>query len=121
MSEHAQKQIATLVTTGVLMLLGLALFKWVPMQVFGTDILFDASAHITLAMFGLYVLWFFVDQEPKLRTPFFVLCAIVLTVISMQRIAANAHNDIGLLGGFVISIVSIYLANPKLFKGKFRF
>lgn len=91
------------------------------MYAFGASILFDASAHITSAMFGLYVLWFFVDQEPKLRTPFFVLCAVFLTVISVQRISANAHNDIGLLGGFVISIVSIYIANPRLFKNKFEF
>ena len=110
-----------MIVTAGYMLVGLALFKWVPMHVFGSTILFDASAHITSAMFGLYVLWFFVDQEPKLRTPFFVFCAIVLTVISVQRIAANAHNDIGLLGGFIISMVAIYLANPRLFKNKFRF
>lgn len=96
------------------MVLGILALKALPMLVWG-DILYDASMHLTIAIFVLYILWFFIDQDRKWRVPFFVFSAVVLTIISLQRIESNAHNDIGLLLGLLVSTISIYLGNPKAF------
>jgi hypothetical protein len=120
--NHRQKlQIKSLVFAGVLMSLGLFLLKFVPMQIWGDEILFDASFHITIASFILYIIWFFVDQNRTWKTPFFLLVILVFSVISFQRIEANAHNDIGLFLGLIISAISIYFSNTKIKKGKLKF
>ncbi len=103
------------------MLLGAFLFKFIPMKIWGSDILYDASFHIITASFVLYVLWFFVDQNRNWRSSYFLLCALVLFVISVQRIKVDAHNDIGLLGGVVVSLISVGVAERRNLKGKFRF
>lgn len=103
------------------MALGLAIFKFIPMEIWGRDILFDASAHLTITSFVLYTIWFFIDQNKNWHTPFFVFCALVLSVIAFQRIEANAHNDVGLLLGLLVSIVSIGIAERNNLKRKFRF
>ena len=103
------------------MLLGAFIFKVIPMRLWGSDILFDASFHIMFASFMLYILWFFVDQNKSWRTAFFLFSALILFVISSQRIAANAHNDVGLLGSIIISLVSIGIAERKNLKGKLKF
>lgn len=96
------------------MALGILVFKFIPMAIWGENILFDASLHITTAFLVLYIIWFFVDQEKKLYTPFFILAGVVLFVISLQRIEANAHNDIGILLGVLISLVSIYSSEKEV-------
>ena len=103
------------------MLIGLYLFKWYPMSVYGRDILFDASAHIVFSSFILYVLYFFIDQNKEWRGPFFMFSFAVLMVISFQRIKDNAHNDIGILIGFLIALVSIIIPNLKSIKKKIEF
>ena len=45
----------------------------------------------------------------------------VLTIISVQRIISNNHNDIGLLMGLVLGLVSIGVAEWKRIKNKFDF
>ena len=114
-------QIKKILIDGFCMAVGIFFLKFIPMQVWGRQILFDASAHITIASFILYSLWFFIDQNTSWRVPFFLLSLLVLTVISFQRIEANAHNDTGLLLGLVISLLSIYIAERKSLNGKFRF
>lgn len=103
------------------MFVGLILFKLIPMQVFGDDIKFDASAHITITMFALYVVWFFIDQNKSWRTIYFVFSLVVLAIVSIQRILVDAHNDIGLLGGLIVSIAAIIYSQRKYFKNKFKF
>lgn len=103
------------------MAVGIFFLKFVPMQIWGEEILFDASAHITTAFFVLYVLWFFIDQNKSWRIPFFLFSILVLAVISFQRIEANAHNDVGLLLGLLVSLTSIWIAERKNLKGKLKF
>ncbi len=121
MRKTTQNKIMALGKAASVMILGLFLFKLVPMQVYGHDITFDASAHITITMFCLYVLWFFVDQNKSWRTLFFVFSLVVLSIVSIQRILVDAHNDIGLLGGLIISICAIVYSQKKYFKNKFKF
>jgi hypothetical protein len=121
MNHRQKRQITSLVFAGILMSFGLFLLKYIPMQIWGDDILFDASFHITLASFVLYIIWFFIDQNRNWRIPFFLFVILVFSVISFQRIHANAHNDIGLLIGLLISAISIYFSNAKIKKGKFKF
>lgn len=106
-----QKQIIKIFFTLVLMIIGLYIFKWYPMAIYGKDILFDSSAHIVFASFILYFLYFFIDQNKSWRVPFFIFSFSVLMVISFQRIYENAHNDVGLLLGFVIALISIAIPN----------
>ncbi|MEN9626427.1 MAG: hypothetical protein RL557_755 [archaeon] len=119
--ESKRKKLLKISLTFTLMILGLFVFKWYPMSVYGKDILFDSSAHIVLASFVLYIIYFFIDQNKSWRMPFFLLAFSVLIVISFQRIYENAHNDIGLLLGFVIAVVSIALPNWNKIKKKIKF
>lgn len=121
--EQAKKktQIKELALTAVIMLLGLALLKYLPMYIFGEDILFDASQHIVVASFVLYFVYFFIDQNEKWKIPYFILCFVVLTVISIQRILANAHNDVGLLLGALISIIAIAIPRWGELNKKIKF
>ncbi|MCL4278827.1 MAG: hypothetical protein KJZ60_03965 [Ignavibacteriaceae bacterium] len=115
------KQLNKIIITGVLMGCGLFLLKYLPMKIWGSNILFDASFHLTATFFVLYVLWFFVDQNKSWRVPYFIFSILTLFIVSVQRILDNAHNDIGLLLGLIISATSIYIAERKNLKGKFNF
>lgn len=108
--------IAGAVTAG-----GLLLFKYLPMSIWGRDILFDASGHIAGAIFVLYVLWFFIDQNKSWRTPFFIFAAMVLIVISLQRIIDNAHNDIGLMLGLALGLVAVGASQWKTVRKRLKF
>lgn len=121
MRKVTQGKIIALLKAAIVMVIGLLLFKYIPMQVFGRDIVFDASAHITITIFGLYFLWFFIDQNKTWRVPYFILSLVIISIVAIQRIMLNAHNDIGLLGGLTISIVAIIHSQQKYFKDKFKF
>jgi len=101
-------RIRQIIYTAILMIIGSILFKTIPMDIFGEDILFDASRHIMIACFVLYVLFLFI-KDKSWRIPYFILAFAVLLIISIQRIISNAHNDIGLLLGFVISLIAIII------------
>ncbi len=116
-----QTKYTALVHAGLVMFLGLILFKLIPMEIFGKDIKFDASAHITIAMFLLYFIWFFIDQNKSWRTIYFVFSLAVISIISIQRILVDAHNDIGLLAGLLLSLFAIVHSQKKYFKDKFKF
>jgi membrane-associated phospholipid phosphatase len=103
------------------MFFGLILLKLIPMEIYGKDIKFDASAHITIVMFLLYFIWFFIDQNKSWRTIYFVFSLAVISIVSIQRILVDAHNDIGLLGGLLLSLVAIVYSQRKYFKNKFKF
>jgi len=91
------------------------------MYLFGKDILFDASLHIATAVWVLYIIWFFIDQNKNWRIPYLIFCFLVLTIISTQRILANAHDDIGLLLGLLIGLIAIGIAEYKTLKKKIKF
>ena len=116
-----RSQILKIVNAGLLMAAGLLVFKWLPILILGDNVLFDASMHIVTAVFILYCIWFFIDQNRNWHLPFFIFSALVLFVISIQRIIDNAHNDMGLLLAFAISILSIALAEKENLKGKLKF
>jgi len=107
--------------TGLLMIAGLLIFKWLPILIWGGEVLFDASMHIITAVFVLYGIWFFIDQNHSWHLPFFIFSALILFVISVQRIISNSHNDVGLLLAFAIAIFSIAMAEKENLRGKFKF
>jgi len=103
------------------MALGVLFLKIVPMGIYGNDILFDASAHIIVASFILYFLYFFIDQTKQFRTPYFIISGVVLVIISQQRLLVNAHNDIGLLLGFLVAVISIVVSHWDQINRKIKF
>jgi hypothetical protein len=116
-----KEEVKKLIVSGFVILIGLVLLKYLPMWLYGSGILFDASAHIAIAIFILYFFWFFIDQNKNWRIPYFIFAFMVLTIISVQRIISNNHNDIGLLMGLVLGLVSIGVAEWKRIKNKFDF
>lgn len=116
-SNHGKE----ILIAGLVIAVGLLLFKYLPMSIWGPDILFDASAHIATAIFVLYVLWFFIDQNQQWRTPFFIFAAMVLIVISLQRLLDNAHNDIGLLLGLGLGVLGVGLSQWPTVKKQLKF
>lgn len=121
MKKITQSKLDALSKSASVMFTGLFLFKFIPMEIFGADIKFDASAHITIAIFVLYIIWFFIDQNKSWRTIFFIFALVVLSIVSVQRILINAHNDIGLLMGLCLSVIAIVYSQKKYFKDKFKF
>lgn len=121
MKKRVNKQLKILWKAALIMFFGLLFLKYLPMKIYGENILFDASAHITVSIFALYVIWFFIDQNKKWHLPFFIFSALVLFVVALQRINVNAHNDIGLLLGLLISVGAIIYSQFDYFKGKFKF
>ena len=121
MNKKTKNQIISILNTGIIMIIGLIILKYIPMKIWGNDILFDASMHITVACFVLHIIWFFIDQNKKWQIPFFMFCLLVLAIISFQRIYVNAHNDIGLLGGLSLSIFAIWYPQYSNLKKKIHF
>lgn len=119
--KETQRKLTILNKAASFMFVGLFLFKFIPMEIFGKDIKFDASAHITITMFCLYIIWFYIDQNKAWRNLFFIFSLVVLSIVSIQRILVDAHNDIGLLSGLILSVAAIIYSQPKYFKNKFRF
>ncbi len=121
MFNKSPHQIQQILIAGAVTAIGLLLFKYLPMSLWGRDILFDASGHIASAIFVLYVAWFFIDQNKSWRLPFFIFSAMVLIVISLQRIIDSAHNDIGLLLGLTLGLAAIGVSRWKTIKKRIKF
>jgi hypothetical protein len=119
--RRQEKQFLLLVLTGLYMAIGLIFLKLIPMWIFGKNIVFDASMHIVVSTFILYVIWFFIDQNKSWRIPFFIFSVLVLAIIAIQRILVNAHDDIGILLGLVVAVISILIANWRKMKGEIEF
>jgi membrane protein CcdC involved in cytochrome C biogenesis len=118
---NKSKQIKNIIFTAILMAIGLILFKFIPMGVYGENILFDASMHIVIASFILYLVYFFIDENKNWRLPYLIFCFFVLAIISLQRIVSDAHSDIGLLLGVLISAISIIIPNWNYYKNRIKF
>ncbi len=121
MKRGTKKQFKSIGEAAFIMILGLIIFKYIPMELFGQDIQFDASAHVTITSFFLYIVWFYIDQNKSWRIPYFVFSLALITIISIQRIIVGAHNEIGITGGLIISGVAIGYAQRKYFKNKLKF
>lgn len=115
------EKIRALVVSALLMAIGILIFKYLPMHIWGPAIEFDASLHVTVAVFVLYIAWYFVDQNPRWHTPFFVFAALVVAIVAAQRLLVDAHNDIGVLAGIVLSLVSIALSRWASVRKKIHF
>lgn len=113
--------VRNILVAGFFMALGALLFKYLPMKIWGDDILFDASMHIISTSFILYILWFFIDQNKDWHTPYFIFGALILFVISSQRLLIDAHSDVGLGIGILISVISIGIAEWGSIKNKIQF
>ena len=107
--------------TLILMIIGLFIFKWYPMSIYGKDILYDASAHIVFASFILYFIYLLIEKNKSWKIPYLTFYFIILIVLSFQRIKYNAHNYIGIILGFLISLTSILIPNWKIVKNKIKF
>ena len=107
--------------TAILMVILSIIFKTIPMDIFGEDILFDASRHIITAVLVLYAIYIPIKQNESWRVPFFILSAAVLIIISLQRIMVSAHNDVGLLLGLFLAIISIIIPRWKEFGRRLKF
>jgi hypothetical protein len=107
------KQLKWVIYTGIICAIGLVLLKFVPMKVFGNEILFDASMHFVVIGFCLYVLWFFVDQNKNWKIPYIVFAIAVLLFVSLHRIITNNHNDWGILFGLIILTLGIFIPRWK--------
>ena len=116
-----KQQIKHIILTAILMTIGLIIFKHLPEYVYGNNILFDASQHVTITIFVLYVLYFFIDQNKSWKIPYFIFSAVVIIIISIQRIYSNHHNEIGILLALLISTSSILISHYKYFKNKLKF
>jgi len=116
-----EMQVKWIIFTGIFMLSGLILLKYIPMFLFGKDIMFDASAHVVFASFILYLFWFFVDQNRNIKIPYLVFSFAILTIISIQRIIRGKHNEIGLILGFLVVVISIVAPRWKYIKNNLEF
>ncbi len=89
------------------MIVGTLLFKILPMYLYGEDILFDASRHIIVLSFGLYGLYYLIQNKESWRIYYAIFSAMILGVIAVQRIIVGAHNEYGVLMGFAVAGFSI--------------
>ena len=108
-------------TAALVMGIGALFFKLLPIKIWGDNILFDASFHVILAFLVLYIIWFFIDQNKNWHAFYFLFSALILFIIAVQRIIDNAHNDVGLLVGLIVSLLAIGIAERKSLKDKFKF
>lgn len=104
-----EKNLKNWIYTALLMALGLALFKFLPMYFFGENILFDASMHIVVASFVLYSIYLTIHNKKIWKASYIGFSLMVLILIAIERIISYHHNLIGVLFGFAISIASIII------------
>jgi hypothetical protein len=119
--NKAKRQIKWIFLTGIIMVLGLILLKYIPMEIYGKDILFDASSHVVWTAFVIYIGWFFVDQSKNLRILYLILSVGILAVISLQRIIANEHNEVGIILGFFVAFLGVVIPRWKEFMRNIKF
>jgi len=115
------EKIRRIILATLVSVVGIVFFKLLPMMIWGDMIKYDVSFHIIVTILVLYVLWFFIDQNPTWRVPFFMVSSVIIIVVAVQRLLVDAHNDIGILFTFVISIVALSSAEWRDIKDKLSF
>ncbi len=118
---HTKQQLIWISYTALLMIIGLIIFKYIPMYLFNSDILYDASYHVLFTILLLYILWFFIDQKKSWRIPYFVFSGALIIIVSLQRIIAHEHNEVGIILALIIGAISIVIPRWKEFMGGVRF
>lgn len=121
MKFHTKQQLIWIAYTTVLMIVGLALFKYLPMYLFDSNILYDASYHVLFTILLLYILWFFIDQKKSWRIPYFIFSGALIIIVSLQRIIAQEHNEVGIILALLIGAISIVIPRWKEFMGGVKF
>ncbi len=109
MKKENKNNIKKIILTALFMLIFITLLKFLPIKDYGKNIQFDASLHLTITIFIIYSLWLFFKNERNSKL-FFILAIIAVALVSLQRILVQAHNAFGLLSAFLLSIISIILA-----------
>lgn len=119
--SNVQKQLIWITYTALLMVIGLILFKYIPMHLFGKDILFDASQHIIVIILALYIFWFFIDQKKSWKIPYFIFAGALIIIVGIQRMIANQHNEVGIMLALIIGALSIIIPRWKEFMAEVKF
>ncbi len=114
-------KLRTLAVYTLVSAVGLVIFKAIPESLWGSDIQHDASAHIIITVFALYLLWYFIDQNKSWRKPYLVLSLAIVVIVAIQRIFVGAHNEFGVLAGIIIALLAIIFSRWDFFKDKFSF
>lgn len=117
--SRIRHQIIKILTATLVIIIGQIIFKYLPMNIWGENILFDSSNHVAFTVLGLYVIWFFIDQNKSWRVPYFIFSAAIIIIMAIQRILSQNHNEIGVSLGLLIGIIGIS-TSEHLFK-KLRF
>ena len=107
MKSHIKQQLIWIFWTTLIIVIGMILFKYIPMYLYGKDILYDASNHVVWTSWGLYIAWFFIDQKKSWRIPYFIFAGAVVIIMSIQRIIAQQHNEVGVILALAIAGISI--------------
>lgn len=117
--ERTVKQkIKLAVWTAAIMFVGLIIFKYIPMAIWGKDILFDASSHVAWTTWGLYAIFLFIISTKKSwKVPYFIIAGLIIIAMAIQRIIAHEHNLIGVLLGFAVVTSAILIPRWKEIKG----
>jgi len=105
-----QNKLKKILKAAIITAIGLILLKYIPMKIFGPNILFDASSHVSITMFCLYLIWITIEYRKTWKVPYLILSFSVIIIISIQRIFIKAHNEVGILLGIAIGILSILFA-----------
>jgi len=104
------------------MVVGLLVFKYIPESYYGTWIRFDASFHVTAAIFILYALWYVIDQNAaRWRHTYIIASAVLVGVVAVERIVVGAHNTVGIFLALGISLGAIIISRWPFFKKKLDF
>jgi hypothetical protein len=112
LEKISKKKIRQFSFTTLIIIAGSVIFKYIPMYIWGKDILFDASNHIMATSLGLYFIYLiFIEGKKKLKIPYFIFSIVAIILMGIQRIYANQHNTFGLMLGLIISLFAIYF--PK--------
>lgn len=109
MKKENKKNVKRLVITAIFIFIFIALLKFIPMDSYGQNIKFDASLHLSATIFILYSLWIFFWKRNFSKT-FLAIAIVSVAVVSFQRIYVGAHDLFGLVSGFLLSAISIVLA-----------
>lgn len=118
---HTKQQLIWIAYTTLLMIVGIVLFKYLPMYLFDNSILYDASYHVLFTILLLYILWFFIDQKKSWRIPYFIFSGALIIIVSLQRIIAQEHNEVGIILALIIGAISIVIPRWKEFMGGVKF
>jgi len=121
LNTKTEQQLIWISYTAILMVIGLIFFKYLPMYLSEGNILYDASYHVLFTILLLYILWFFIDQKKSWRIPYFIFSGVLIIIVSLQRIIAQEHNEVGIMLALLIGAVSIIIPRWKEFMGGVKF